>query len=225
MEINQEIQKLVVKDKAKFLTHIMDSMGASVHIMKVDEKGNTLPIWMNNQYSNITGYSFTDRQKIGMNYAKDELYHPEDIDLIRKGIISAFANKNKNHAAMFRVKTSQGTWKWVLSTIKVIELNQKDYLLSVVVDVSENMKDYAILVERYAKEIASLKQELVLQKLTRCEKNVIKFLVSGMSTKEIACELSRSYETINNHKRNIFKKLNIHKLSELIAFAVENGLN
>lgn len=225
MKDNQEEQTLIVGDKAEFLDYVINSVGASIHIMKVDEKGNTLPLWMNKQYSAVTGYNFKDRLKIGMNYKKDELYHPDDIEIIRSGIKDAFNNRDKNHVAMFRVKTSQGTWKWVLSTIKVIELNQKDYLLSVVVDVSENMKEYAILVERYAKEIAALKHELLLQKLTKCEKIIIGFLSQGMSTREIANELNRSYETINNHKRNIFKKLNIHKLSELIAFAVETGLN
>ena len=67
--------------------------------------------------------------------------------------------------------------------------------------------------------------DLEKYQLTTTEKTVIQQLALSKSTKEIANELNRSYETINNHKRNIFKKLDIHKLSELITFALENGLN
>lgn len=225
MVANSNKNKLFVKDKAGFLDYIINSVGASIHVMQVDEKGNTLPVWMNNQYSQIIGYSFEERQNIGINYSKEELYHPQDIDIIRSGIKDAFKNRDKNHAAIFRIKTPEGNWKWVLSTVKVIELNNQEFLLSVVVDVSENMREYSILIERYAKEISALKHDLILQKLTKCEKKVIQLISKGMSTKEIANCLNRSYETINNHKRNIFKKLDIHKLSELISFALENGLN
>ena len=219
-----ENNKLIIEDEKEFFREIINSVGASIHIMKVSEDGNTLPVWMNEQYSKIVGYSFDDRQKIGIDYKKDQLYHSDDIDIIRNGIKRAFNEKNKIIAAMFRVKTAQGDWKWVLSTVKVITFNSENFLLSVVVDLTENMAD-TLLVERYTKEIANLKNELVLKNLTKTEKEIIKLLASGLTTKQIATERMRSYETINNHKRNIFRKLEVSKLSELVSFAVENGLN
>ena len=98
-------------------------------------------------------------------------------------------------------------------------------LLSVLIDLTENMADYTFLAERYTKEIASLKNQLLIQKLTKTEKIIIKELVSGKTTKEIAQLKHRSYDTINNHKRNIFTKLGVCKLSELVSLAVEIGLN
>lgn len=67
--------------------------------------------------------------------------------------------------------------------------------------------------------------DLEKYQLTTTEKTIIQQLAFNKSTKEIANELNRSYETVNNHKRNIFRKLDIHKLSELISFAIESGLN
>ncbi len=61
--------------------------------------------------------------------------------------------------------------------------------------------------------------------ITNSEREIIKLLSNGMTTREIAYHKNRSYDTINNHKRNIFKKLNIHSIAELVSFAIENGLN
>lgn len=60
--------------------------------------------------------------------------------------------------------------------------------------------------------------------LTKTEKEIVRLLTDGMTTSEIAHFKCRSYETINNHKRNIYQKLNIHKLSDLIAFVMQNEL-
>ena len=73
--------------------------------------------------------------------------------------------------------------------------------------------------------LSNLKNELVLKNLTKTEKEIISLLAKGLTTMDIAKKRKRSYETINNHKRNIFNKLDIHKISELVSFAVETGLN
>lgn len=78
---------------------------------------------------------------------------------------------------------------------------------------------------KFALKDSNENQSDKLSMITNREREIIKLLADGMTTREIAECKNRSYDTINNHKRNIFKKLNIHKLSELIAFAVENGLN
>ena len=65
---------------------------------------------------------------------------------------------------------------------------------------------------------------VLLKTLTKTEKEIIRLLANGKTTMEIADFKNRSYETINNHKRNIYQKLSINKLSDLTSFAVENGL-
>ena len=92
------------------------------------------------------------------------------------------------------------------------------------VDIDKTKNDFADLVKIYAAEIKNLKKDLMLQKLTKIQLEVIELLAQGKTTKEIAAEKKRSPETINNHKRNIFKKLNINKTAELVGIALESGL-
>lgn len=52
--------------------------------------------------------------------------------------------------------------------------------------------------------------------LTKKEIVIFHLLKKGSSITSIASQLNRSYHTILNHKKNIFKKLHIHKISSLI---------
>lgn len=226
MKVYLKDNKLIIDDKAEFYEEMINSIGASIHIMKVNEEGNTLPVWISEQYSSIVGYSFEERQAIGIDYEKDTLYHPDDIDIVHNGIKELISGKANVYAGMFRCKDKNGNWKWILSSARALTINgDKGFLLSVVVDLSNNMPEYNFLVEKYLKEIAQLKNQLKIKELTKAEKEIIIELATGKSTKEIAELRGRSYETINNHKRNIFRKLAVSKISELVCFALENGLN
>lgn len=225
MNARIEGNKLIIENEAAFFKELINLVPASVHIMKLNGAGNTLPIWMNDQYAKILGYNFEERQNIGINFKKDELYHPDDFNIVRNGIKKLVDGKADCYAGMFRAKHKDGNWKWLLSSARMITINgYPDYLLSVLVDLSEKMPDYNFLVERYLKEISQLKNLLKLNKLTKTEKEIINLLAQGLTTCEIAQKRNRSYETINNHKRNIFKKLALHNSSELVAFAIANGL-
>ncbi len=60
--------------------------------------------------------------------------------------------------------------------------------------------------------------------LTHKEIEIINQISKGFTTKEIAKKIHASYHTINTHKKNIFCKLQIHNVSELIMYAVHNGI-
>jgi len=60
--------------------------------------------------------------------------------------------------------------------------------------------------------------------LTRREVNIIHLICREMSTKEIAAELFLSELTVNTHRRNIFRKLDVRNVAGLINFAKQNQL-
>jgi DNA-binding NarL/FixJ family response regulator len=49
-------------------------------------------------------------------------------------------------------------------------------------------------------------------------------LASGQSNREIAEQLHISVATVETHRNNVFQKLNLHNLAELILYAVRKGL-
>lgn len=60
--------------------------------------------------------------------------------------------------------------------------------------------------------------------LSQREKEIITFVVKGLTNKEIADKLSLSIHTIITHRRNIARKLQIHTPSGLTIYAIVNKL-
>ena len=60
--------------------------------------------------------------------------------------------------------------------------------------------------------------------LTKREVEIIKMVCQEMSTKEIAAALFLSDLTINTHRRNIFRKLELKNVAGLMNFAKQNHL-
>lgn len=61
-------------------------------------------------------------------------------------------------------------------------------------------------------------------KLTKREMDVIPLLAHGKTTHEIAEQLFLSPLTVDTHRKNIFRKLNITNVVDLVNFAHENKL-
>ncbi|MBI9068548.1 MAG: PAS domain-containing protein [Salinivirgaceae bacterium] len=225
MEVHLENNKLIIDDENSFLHEIINSIGALIHILKIDTNGNTLVVWMNKKYTEIMGYSFEERIKIGFADESKDFYHPDDIEVVRNGIKLVLQDRNHYHVINFRIKDKNNDWQWMLVSAQAITIqNDPNFLLVVALPGSDFNLDYNILLNRYYKEVQQLKNQLRLNKLTKAEKEVTALYVSGMTTKEIALKMNRSFHTTNNHKRNIFKKLNIHNMAELVAFAKDTGL-
>ncbi|OOQ58903.1 DNA-binding response regulator [Mucilaginibacter pedocola] len=61
-------------------------------------------------------------------------------------------------------------------------------------------------------------------KLTLREKEVLTAIVNGLSYKMIGHELGISYETVRSHMKNIYEKLHVASLTEVVAKAIHQKL-
>ena len=60
--------------------------------------------------------------------------------------------------------------------------------------------------------------------LTDREREVLQLIAEGLSSKEIAGMLGVSLKTVDSHRSNLMEKLDIHKVSGLVRFAIRAGL-
>ncbi|MCC5830269.1 MAG: response regulator transcription factor [Phycisphaeraceae bacterium] len=60
--------------------------------------------------------------------------------------------------------------------------------------------------------------------LSEREIQVLRYIASGMSKKEIAATMHLAVKTVENHCTNLMAKLNIHDRVELARFAIREGL-
>ncbi len=91
--------------------------------------------------------------------------------------------------------------------------------------------EYAIRGERYlcqrAAEVLICQQaeeEQHSKVLTHTEIEILRGVAQGKTTKEIAYERFSSVHTVNTHKKNIFRKLQVNTAHEAVKYAFRAGL-
>lgn len=60
--------------------------------------------------------------------------------------------------------------------------------------------------------------------LTPREQEVMRLLAEGRTVREVASELSLSVKTVEAHKLNLMRKLDIHNRATLVEYALQRGL-
>lgn len=78
------------------------------------------------------------------------------------------------------------------------------------------------LVKRLTKNKELKKDKPGINYLTPSERKILKLISLNKSSKEIADELFISYKTVEAHRTNISKKLNLQGSLSLVRFALEN---
>lgn len=60
--------------------------------------------------------------------------------------------------------------------------------------------------------------------LTNAETEIVRMIAEGLTTKEIAARKFISFHTVISHRKNIFRKLGVTSISELIMYSIKAGL-
>ena len=63
-----------------------------------------------------------------------------------------------------------------------------------------------------------------MTRLSSREREVVQLVTEGKASKEIATILNVSLSTAETHRSNIFRKLRLHSIAELVLYAVRNGI-
>jgi DNA-binding NarL/FixJ family response regulator len=66
--------------------------------------------------------------------------------------------------------------------------------------------------------------ELIRDRLTSREREIVQLLAEGKSSKEVAASLGISVKTAETHRANVMRKLELHSVSELVRYAVRNQI-
>jgi len=82
----------------------------------------------------------------------------------------------------------------------------------------------AAVVEECQQKVTIEGEKDSYQHLTDREREMLKLVAEGYTAKEIADMLVISLRTVETHKTNLMKKLNIHNKADLIRFAIRKGI-
>jgi len=80
------------------------------------------------------------------------------------------------------------------------------------------------VIDGYLEGKKSIKVRSVWDVITSREREILKLVAEGYKNKEIADYLCISAKTVDKHRTNLMKKLDLHSVSALTALAIEKGL-
>lgn len=105
----------------------------------------------------------------------------------------------------------------------------EDDLINAIKAVSEGKAFFSpaiskMLVEDYMRQMREREVEDSYELLTTREREILQLFAEGKSAKEVAALLDLSLYTVETHRSNIFQKLDLHSVAELILYAVRKGV-
>jgi DNA-binding NarL/FixJ family response regulator len=62
------------------------------------------------------------------------------------------------------------------------------------------------------------------RRMTSRERQIVQLVAEARSTKEVASQLGISVKTVEAHRTNVMRKLRIRSVSELVRYAIRNGI-
>ncbi len=212
-DMNNSGSKIVIADAQFLVVEALNSLLAN------DERFSIAGI-VTTRYELHTVLEKEQCQLLIAEVALPDFHIPGDLQLIKQQFpkLSILILTNSISKAEFIELTKVGIKNIIYKTA------DKDEILTAI--------DSAIKGKKfYSGEVLDLILELGENKpvmednvhLTISEVEIVRLIAGGMTTKEIAEKKCISFHTVNTHRKNIFRKLNVSNASELIIHAIKAG--
>lgn len=177
------------------------------------------------------------------------IYHPDDFKVYNEKIFNAnisFLKSIPQHdhdkyvfSYNFRFRNAGGEWLSVYQRSTYITAKETGlplYNVGMVSDITAFKTDTVMLhtIEHFKDEGGDYKKNLVQKNffypyeedtlLSHREKEVLKRMADGLSSKQIADLFFLSENTVVNHRKNMLRKTNTRNVAELIAYCLKNKI-
>lgn len=190
---------LEIENSKYFLNRINES---NYHVILHDVE-NFRPICLNNALKDF--YNLNRNWFLGKNYLYYlELVHPTALHSLFKFFEFFRKDSNESVELQFNLQHNKTNWQKV-NTITEIVYRTNTGKPKYAITIAESNK--SPLISAFDK----------IEKLTPREKEIIDFISMGYTQKEVAKKMNISYNTVHSHIKNIYTKLKINKVSELIG--------
>jgi DNA-binding CsgD family transcriptional regulator len=170
--------------------------------------------------------------------------HPDDLAVFSSDVFSKFLAhtrsfskselKNIRFSVNFRCKRKDGAYMQALQQYVVVETDKTGnplLTLGTWTDITAHKTDTKVVfaVSRYNKKtgfslITTDTFPHLKVTISNRENEIIKHIIKGFSSKQIAQKLHLSLHTVNAHRRNILKKTKCKNTPELGHYIINNGL-
>ncbi len=214
-ELNSKLEYFVTafrsyENDISVLKKLCDSCTYLAIILDIDARNIC---YVNQQAEKCFGYTSEEVKKAGVSFA-ETLIHPEFSHLFPLAI-AFFANPGNSdltYSYMYLLNTANG-WQWTYACSKIIE-SHKDgspkYILALGCNINKILENN-ISTDKLICDIESLSDVDIerFKKISKRELEILRLISEENTTNEIAKKLFISKATVDSHRKNLLKKLNV----------------
>jgi PAS domain-containing protein len=220
MNASQKLNQLILLELEK-IKAIEDKIPGVIIIHDLKDMS---VVYMSKRGQEILGVSLAELQNTGPEWAHKYFNEQESREYVPIVIDWLQRNDENEFISFFQqVKTvKHNDWKWYLTSMKIfMQDEQGKPMLSIAIANAIDPDHYITdKVHRLLEEKNFRKRNNeIFESLTRREKEILQFVALGKNTPEIATAVHLSEKTVNTHRKNIRKKLNIQSGYDINLFA------
>jgi len=195
--IVEALKSLIENDERYFLSGVVDTQSELYKLLENVQSGVLIT-----DFSNIDFDGIDDLKNIRVKFPQ----------------ISILILTNVINKAEFAALTKAGIKNMIYKT------SDKDEIFNAIESALKGKKYYSDEILDLFLELGENKYAVEDPKhLTASEIEIVKLIANGLTTKEIAARRNISYHTVNTHRKNIFKKVEVSNASELTMHAIKAG--
>ncbi len=173
-----------------------------------------------------------------------DLIHPDDMPILvhqvypdLKEIASQFSIEDKRKLTVelnFRIRTKDGSSFYNLEQFNYLEFDDND---APILEFGRSTKIISTKAKNVIAAIHILHENSYEdifhkiyhrdpedQRISKREKEILRLLSAGKTSKEIGEMLYISSNTVNNHRRSLLKKVGVRGTSDLVRYAIEHSI-
>ncbi len=208
------LSKLFLNDNSEFIS-ISNQLNFYIHI---NNRSDLSWSWANN--SSKSKLSLMLEEKIKYNKIIKNIYNISDEKVLENYMPKLksynFINDDKNVFSYLQRILILNKWQWLLTNKIILDENN---FLNYTFNLNELGTAGNFLNNKLENTFSDINAWQKFQSLTKREKEILKLLANGNSTKEISEIYYVSENTVKKHRENINRKIDCNKIHDLIRFA------
>lgn len=162
--------------------------------------------------------SFVEIRSEGSEFLK-KFFEPEDMEIFSEPLIQMVEENDNSTVISFFQKVrlnNHADFSWLLTTTKILKARKEFISISQVLSGADSSTK---AMTRLLDDNLYLRKNMnKFSQLTKREKQIVKLVAQGKSTKQIAEELYLSHHTISTHRKNINHKLGFKSIMDWERF-------
>ena len=226
--------------KNKFFNTVLNFLPGAVYILNY-QTGKY--IYVSENCESFLGYTSKEFMKMGNSFFIEK-FHPDDFAIFSGKVFSRFIEhvkalkpnvlKKSRFSVNYRFKRKDGEYIKLLQQYVVIETTQEGLPLIVLgycADITAHKHDdrvvFSVSRQDNSKGFTTISTDTFPNpklQISKREHEVIKCLIQGLSSKQIADKLMISLHTVNAHRRNLLEKTGSKNTAELIQYVIRECL-